>query len=229
MESLQNAFKHGKLVRTENRLQQIAGNVQTVFRGKIEDSVPRWWGRMALDDEQGGGGGILIRRIAGGYRVFYANMGRYNYLAVIEQGRAAYSIKDALLRSPNTRKGRAGRYIVIPMPAKADNESPVLKRKGLSLDAEGKTRISYKGMQPGSSGTVRMAQTVKGGKVQTASMKFVVVSERSKGWIYPAIKANPISQKLQAEVDEILPNDSRLKKAIEQDVSEFLRRNLGGK
>lgn len=184
---------------------------------------------MALSTGQGGGGGIVIRRVAGGYRVFYANMGRYNYLAVIEQGRGAYSIKDALMRSPRTRKGQTGRYIVIPMPAKADNESPVLKRKGLSLDAEGKTRIAYKGMQPGSSGTVRMAQNVKGGKVQTASMKFVVVSERSTGWIYPAIKANPISQKLQAEVDEILPNDSRLKKAIEQDVSEFLRRKLGGK
>lgn len=229
MESLQNAFKQGKFVRTENRLQQIAGNVQARFQGEIEDSWPSWWGRMALSTGQGGGGGILIRRVAGGYRVYYPNLGRYNYLSVIEQGRGAYSIKDALMRSPRTRKGQTGRYIVIPMPAKADNESPVLKRKGLSLDAEGKTRISYKGMQPGSSGTVRMAQNVKGGKVQTASMKFVVVSERSKGWIYPAIKANPISQKLQSEVDTMLPNDSRLKKAIEQDVSEFLRRKLGGK
>jgi hypothetical protein len=69
---------------------------------------------------------------------------------------------------------------------------------------------------------------IKGGGMQHSYMKFVVVSQNSDGWIYPAIPANPIPEKLQSQTDKMLKS-SEFKKMVKADVKDFVKRMIKGK
>lgn len=77
---------------------------------KIRDSkIPEWWKRaMKLD-----GGGIHKRKFYGGYKLYYTNSGKYDYMEVIEKGRPRYDMKPALLR--RGKLGRNGMYRIVPI------------------------------------------------------------------------------------------------------------------
>jgi hypothetical protein len=77
---------------------------------KIRDSkIPEWWKRaMKLD-----GGGIHKRKFYGGYKLYYTNSGKYDYMEVIEKGRPRYDMKPALLR--RGKMGKNGMYRIVPI------------------------------------------------------------------------------------------------------------------
>lgn len=74
-----------------------------------EARIPEWWKRKIKSD----GGGIHKRKFYGGYRLFYSNSGKYDYMEVLERGRPRYDMKPPLLR--NGKFGRNGMYRVIPI------------------------------------------------------------------------------------------------------------------
>jgi len=77
---------------------------------RIRDArIPEWWKRaMKLD-----GGGIHKRKFYGGYKLYYTNSGKYDYMEVLEQGRPRYDMKPSLLRGG--KMGKNGMYRVIPI------------------------------------------------------------------------------------------------------------------
>lgn len=188
---------------------------------------------MALSTGSGGGGGFGIRKIPGGVEVFYLNKGSYDYFEVIQKGRARYSIKQALLRSPRAKQGPNGKYIVVPITRneggskvspKNNPINAILRSTGQESDDSGQPRKKYKhvGSMGGGGNVYGMQQgPVKGGGMQYSYMKFVLVSQKTEGFWYPAIKGEPIEEKVQKQVNQALESES-LKKAVRLDIESFI-------
>jgi hypothetical protein len=232
-------FRRGAFPRVASFTRELAERTQAQFVQRLQSTRPRWWGRQALSTGPGGGGGILIRTIAGGHEVFYAGRGAYNYLRVIEGGRPRYHMVPALLRSPRARSGPRGRYIIIPLKEGGEKGNPdqpsepanaVLKRTGYTVDSEGKRRSKYKVFEPGTGrGNVYGSAQgpIKSGLFQYSWMKFVIVSERTRNWWYPAIPPQPIQKPLQDQIDRHLQKpetQAYIRELVEQDVEAFLTR-----
>jgi hypothetical protein len=240
IQSLKKAWEAGEFARSKRFVERLAASVKTKWEEMVFEKAPAWWGRMALSSGAGGGGGILVKPIPGGLKVYYANKGSYNYMEVIVNGRQSYSIKDALLRSSRAKYSKQiGRYIVVPMTRNDDGSkiSPknndigaIMRHTGQTTDAGGQPRKGYRVLSANGQGeAVGMQQgPIKGGGMQHSYMKFVVVSQNSDGWIYPAIPANPIPEKLQSQTDKMLKS-SEFKKMVKADVKDFVKRMIKGK
>lgn len=236
MASLEQLFSRGAFPRSAQFMDRLAQAARKEFEEELFTGAPAWWGRMALSTEPGGGGGILVRDVPGGKDVEYADQGYYNYVQVIQEGRPRYSTRDALMRSPRARRTEDGvRYHVVPLTRNDSGQrigprtgpvNAVLKKSGYESDDGGQMRSSYRIFQraDGEGDVFAMAQHVKGG-IQRSYVRFVLVTEYSKGWYYPAIPANPIEKNLQAKVDRALRSDT-FRKRVRNDVEDFLQRAL---
>jgi hypothetical protein len=236
--TLSELYDAGLFPRTQAFADQLAAATKAEFEKELGSATPSWWGRQALSTRPGGGGGIQIRRIPGGHEVHYADKGAYNYLAVIERGRGRVSIKDALLRSPRAKTGKHGRYIAVPLrrnkdgsrvSAKNNTASTTLIKSGFFDDSEGQKRTKLRpvGIPGGQGNATAFAQPTKSG-VRRSFVRLVTVTERSTGWMHPAIPAQPIQPVLQRKVEEALRSD-HFRKRIEADVQDFLQSVLGRK
>ncbi len=234
MTTLEQLFNKGYLPRTKQFLQQLAILTKKEYESRILETKPEWWGRMALSNSAGGGGGIGIKQIPGGYIVYYLNQGKYNYLSVIEKGRAPYSIKNALLRSPRVRYGEKGKYIIVPflksygrkVNAQNFDINSILRFAGNLKDQRNITRKKYTliEIKTGSGNVFGIEQgPIKTGRMQYSYVKYMTVSEESNGWIYPKIKSQPIGPILQKKVNNIL-NSNQFQDLIKKDVTEFLEK-----
>ncbi|EIE01454.1 hypothetical protein [Leptospira licerasiae] len=227
-------YDQGKFPRTKTILGQIAKLAQKSWTQNTLSVRPAWWGRQAISNSTGGGGGILIRKIPGGYQVYHPNKGKYNYMKVIEKGRSRYNMKEALLSGKRARMGKRGPYVVIPL-SKNEDGSPVgpMKNEINSVitktgsykeeNARGqlvpRNRYKYR-KDPGMTGrgnVFAVEQKYKNGKVQRSFMKFVTVTERSRGFNYPQIPAQRIQEGVKKDVDKALRSKT-LKKAVASDM-----------
>jgi hypothetical protein len=231
---LKDYFKSGKASNTNNILAEITEKLRERWTDLVANhSAPSWWGRMAILKGSGGGGGFLIKqRAPGSYRIMYANEGRYNYLAVIQNGRARFDMKPGLLNSSKARHGKNGRYLIIPFSKNEDgsNVSPknntiskVLTKTGSKKEPSIKdstskvVRNKYKSrVDPGMSGTGNVSaseQVYKNGHVHRSSTKFVILSDKSKGFFYPKINAQQFDKSIEKLRDQALKSET-LKKAV---------------
>ncbi|TGJ99850.1 hypothetical protein EHO57_13905 [Leptospira langatensis] len=232
-------YEKGKFPRTKRVLSYIANAAKEAWSSNVLAAKPAWWGRMAMSSRSGGGGGIKIIPIPGGFRIYHPNTGKYPYMKVLEKGRARYDIKAALLAGPRARMGEHGRYTIIPL-SKNDNGSEVSPsnnqinsvmtkvRSYKEPNADGKivsrNQYSYR-TDPGMTGKGNVfatEQVYKNGHVQRSFMKFVTISERTRGWYYPAIPAQKILVGVKKDVEKALRSDS-VKKAVAGDMKDLIR------
>ena len=226
--------------RTKLALINIAEWLVTQWQKRLVNDVsPRWWGRMAVTNGQ-----INYVRTPYGIRVFYVSKGEYDYMDVVENGRSAYDIKKAFSRSDRKRrKKNGGWYIIIPFKTEKNEDGSVsvinaknndinstMKKIGEYKDNSGAIRgkYSYSGGK-GTTGTgsvYRFPQQTKKG-VRYSYGKFVTASDRSSGWIYPAIKPHRIAEKLGKEAEKLMQS-SKFRQAVERDTEQYIQESLRG-
>lgn len=240
-------FESGKFVNLDSKLTIISEAIRDKWVSAIKN-VPKkaqWFSRMALLDASGGGGGLIINRIPGGmgFRISYANKGDYNYFRVIEYGRPRFDMKPGLLASPRARMGKNGRYIIIMFSKNEDGSkvnptnnsinSVMTKLGSVKVpNADGKkvtrNRYSYR-QDPGMTGKgntfVVSEQKQKGGNIHRSYGKFVVLSEKSKGWYYPEIPAANTKKIIKREMGETLSHP-KVKQSIRKAVATDLKPEL---
>ncbi|TGK41226.1 hypothetical protein [Leptospira andrefontaineae] len=231
-------FEQGKFPRVKSVLKQIANLAQKSWTHNTLSARPAWWGRQAISKSTGGGGGILLRKIPGGFQVYHPNKGTYNYMKIIEKGRARFNMKAALLSGSKARVGKRGPYVVIPLsnnedgsgigPMKNEINSVIIKTGSYKEEnTKGKlvSRNKYKYRKdPGMTGrgnVFAIEQKYKNGKVQRNFMKFVTVSERSRGFYYPQIPAQRIQEGVKKDVEKAL-NSKTLKQAVASDMKDLI-------
>jgi hypothetical protein len=221
--------------RTKTVLGELAKWAQNEWESALSQTVPAWWGRMALSSKgNGGGGGILTRKIAGGLEVYYANQGKYNYMRVIEKGRASYDMKPALISGPRSRSGKNGRYTIIgfstntdksPVSFKNNDINSTIMKVGTKIDDEGKVRNRYVYRQdPGMSGqgnAFLSEQVNKDGSVHRTGVRFVTVSAKSKGFIHKPIPAHNIVKGIKAKLEPMYKSKV-FKKAVSNDMKDIV-------
>lgn len=231
--------------RTKLALGNIAEWVVGQWEKRLLENVnPRWWGRQALSN-----GSINQVRTPYGIKIFYTSKGEYDYMDVVENGRAPFPMKDAFERSPRRKRkvGGSGWYITIPFTTNKEpdedgkkkssivnpsnnNINAIIKKVGEYKDSSGQLRGEYtydkeaKGMT-GQGNVFKAPQKTKGGKVTYSYMKFVTCSDTSGGWMYPAIPAHKIAQGLEKEAEKMMTSNA-FKQAIERDTEDFIKSGL---
>jgi len=225
-------IESGKFRHTARILKEIALATQADWTRRVLAAEPSWWGRQAISKASGGGGGFLIKKIPGGFRIYYANKGKYNYFAVIQRGRGSYDMKPALLASPRARSGKNGRYIIIPFTKNKDKSKigpsneinsvmtkiGSIKEKNADGKAVSRNTYSYR-KDPGMTGkgnTYASEQVNKDKSVTRSYHKFVIVSEKSTGFIHKPIKKQDSHGIIQKSVNKALSHEA-VKKAIAKD------------
>jgi hypothetical protein len=232
-------WKHGYFTSTNKILLEIIEKLRETWHDLVANhSAPSWWGRMAMFSGSGGGGGFLIKEKApGSYRIYYANKGKYNYLAVIQNGRARFDMKPGLLNSSKVRHGKNGRYLIIPFSKNEDGSNVSPKNNAISnvitktgsrkepsiKDSNTKVvRNKYKTrVDPGMTGKGNVSvseQVYKNGHVHRSSTKFVILSDKSKGFFYPKIEAQKHDEIIGKLRDQALKSKD-LKIAIANDIA----------
>lgn len=225
--------------RTKLALSNIAQWVVSEWEKRLLENVsPRWWGRMALSN-----GSINQVKTPYGIKIFYTSKGEYDYMDVVENGRAAYPILQAFARSDRRkRKKNGGWYITIPFTTNKEDDgttsivnpqnnniNAIIKKVGEYKDESGQLRGEYDYKQSkgttGQGNVFKAPQKTKGGKVTYSYMKFVTASDTSSGWMYPAIPAHKIAQGLEKEAEKMMTSNA-FKQAIERDTEDFIKSGL---
>lgn len=229
-------YDSGKMPRTEQVINELAEAIGEQWRIKIINHKPTWWGRSAADDENYE---IILRKIPGGMEVFWKEKGnpQYDFQKVVNEGRAAFPIKDALLSGPRARIGKNGRYAIVPFTRNQDGTKVNPRNNDIAgsiskvseyKDSNGVTRNKYSynrsGRDTGKGNVYRTTQKVKNGGRQYGYIKFVMVSEKSQGWMYPTIPAGHYDEKMQmladSQIQKLIKPGQPLHQAIESDLAE---------
>lgn len=237
---LEKLYDQGKLPRTRNLIERIAGGAQSEWEAMTAESVPNWWGRQALSRGSGGGGGILTKSIPGGKLVYYANKGKYNYMEILDMGRSRYDMKPALLASSRARKGENGNYLIIAftrnkngskVSPKNNTINAALKKIGSELKANAQnikvrrnvyTVREIAKVPDRKNGAYVSEQKTKGGGVQRSYMKFVCLNENSRGWMYPKIIKHSFTKKLNRTIKTAM-RSKQLHDAVAQDMDSLVQ------
>lgn len=235
--------------RTKKALDTIASWVVEQWYERLETKVsPRWWGRMAAEN-----GSIRKVKTPYGIKIFYTSKGEYDYMDVVENGRAAYPILQAFAKSDRRKKKlNGGWYITIPFTANkepdedgkkkssvvnASNNSinSIIKKVGEYKDDSGQLRGQYEYSQgrgtTGKGNVFKAPQKIKGGKVTYSYMKFITASNTSSGWMYPQIEPHKIAEKLEKEAEKMMTGNA-FRQAVEKDAESYIKdglRKMGAK
>ena len=220
-----NLYDKGLLPRTKNYIEALAKSVSQVWQTLVINHDPKWWGRQAFQSNQ-----IVVKNVSGGVEIFWNPMkdGK-NWMSIIEKGRPPYSIKNALLNGSRVRQGSNGRYTIVPFKAskeergkKDSNVAGEIKKVGEYND-KGTIRNKYQYQKLGGKSNIyRNVQEQKNG-LHYSYMKFICVSDKSIGWIYPEIPAGNYFEKLQDRVDKQLQS-KKFKEAIAADIADMLNK-----
>jgi len=242
MKEFRRLLDAGEFPNTSRILEEKATQIAAEWTRRVLASEPSWWGRQAISKTSGGGGGFLIRKVPGGFQVYYANKGKYNYLAVIQKGRGSYDMKPGLLASPRARSGKNGRYIIVPFTKDKKGKkigpsseiNSVITKVGSKKEpnADGKTVVRNKygpyRKDPGMTGKGNIfasEQKNKNGSVSRSFVKFVIVTENSQGFFYPAIKAQNHRRHIMKSVNKAMKSEA-VKKAIGTDAKRLISRMI---
>lgn len=129
------------------------------------------------------------------------------YMNIIEDGIKSWSIKDALLSSKRVHVSAKGtKYIHVPFRYRVPGAqkkhtyfSGVMPSEIYNIVKGGKTTL--KGGEYG-----RMAGLAKHGREKHSQyFTFRTVSERSAGWVYPAIAGTPVYKKVLSQLEKMFP------------------------
>lgn len=226
-------YDAGRMPRTQAYINSLAKQIVKVWQTLVINHEPKWWGRQAFQNNS-----ITIKNIPGGVQIYWqALSGGKKWMNVIEKGRPAYNIVNALLSGPRSRQGKNGRYNIVPFPVskgekgkRGSNVTQEIRKTGEVTDSEGKTRnkYSYKGTGKSSKQTVgrnifKSQQKQKGGRSHYSYMKFICVSESSNWRMYPAIRAGNYQKKLQEKINTNLQGKV-FKDAVGLDIADLLRK-----
>ncbi|AGS80764.1 hypothetical protein LEP1GSC050_0105 [Leptospira phage vB_LbrZ_5399-LE1] len=227
-------YSKGKFPRTKYVLSQIAKEAHTLWSKRVLEAWPSYFGKMAMSNRSGGGGGLKIVPVPGGFKIVHPNKGRYNYMSVLEKGRSRYDMKEALLSGPRARTGKNGRYTIIPLTKNSDKSpiSPVnndinavITKVGSFKDINPRgeivtrNRYSYR-IDPGMTGKGNVfasEQVYRNGQVKRTFLKFLTVSEKSKGMFYPRIPAYNIISGIRQRIERKL-RGNEIRSAVAMDV-----------
>lgn len=229
-------YDSGKMPRTEQVINELAEAIGEQWRIKIISHKPTWWGRSAADDENYE---IIMRKIPSGMEVFWKEKGnpQYDFQKVVNEGRGAFDMKSALLSGPRAHIGKNGRYAIVPFTQNKSGSKVSPRNNDIAgnitkvgeYKSGGVTRNRYapytknKG-DTGKGGVYRTTQKTKNGGRQYGYVKFIMVSEKSQGWIYPAIPAGHYDEKMQmladAQLQKLIKPGQPLHQAIESDLAE---------
>jgi hypothetical protein len=233
--------------RTKKALDTIASWVVEQWYERLEAKVsPRWWGRMAAEN-----GSIKKVKTPYGIKIFYTSSSEYDYMDVVENGRGAYPILQAFARSDRRKqKKNGGWYITIPFTTNKEpdedgkkkssivnpqnnNINAIIKKVGEYKDDSGQIRAINEYSQgrgtTGRGNVFKSPQKTKGGKITYSYMKFVTASDTSSGWMYPAIPAHKIAEKLEKEAEKMMTG-AAFRQAVERDTETYIKdglRNMG--
>lgn len=226
--------------RTKLALSNIAQYVIQEWEKRLLTEVnPRWWGRMALSN-----GNINQVKTPYGIKIFYTSTNKeYDYMDVVENGRTAYDIKIGFSKSERRkRKKNGGWYMTVPFTtnrdsggtssivnAKNNDINAVMKKIGEYKDDSGQFRGSYEYSQTkgttGKGNAFKFPQKTRTGRITYSYAKFVTASDTSPGWIYPAIPAHKLGEKLEKEAAKLMTGQA-FKQAVERDTEYYIKSSL---
>lgn len=174
---------------------------------------------------------------------------KYRFGQVIEEGRGAYDMKQMLLTSSKVRFGPRGRYLVIPMKPGGkipDNKVDVkLEKIGERREPGGTLRNMYARTErkPGHSAdffsgrkkrsVAEFHQKQKNG-IHRSQMVFVIMHERSSGWIHRPIGGFAYSKAVERGIENgSITKDGKsfnqsMAEAIGIDVLNYLQTQYNG-
>lgn len=231
--NFESLFNQGKFPKTKSYLFELSNAAKKSWELNILSAKPSFWGKMALSNKSGGGGGLLIIPIAGGFRVYHPNKGKYNYLKVLEKGRARYDMKEAILSGPRAKIGENGRYSIIPFtknengtlfsPITNEINSVIIKTGSYkSENPSGKmvSRNTYEYRQDpsmtGKGNVFASDQIYRNGVIHRSFVKFVTISEKSRPMYYPRISPHPMLPNIKKEIARELKSE-RFKQVVRED------------
>ena len=132
------------------------------------------------------------------------------WIGLIEKGVKSWSIKEALLKSEKAKVSADGiKYIIVPFPV----STPRKQGSGQQMSRFGgreMTQDAYALVKGGGrfSGQLKSGQEVSGLTRYTDRQKhegyglFLCVSQKSSGWIFPGVGAEPVYNKVLQKVNE---------------------------
>ncbi|MFA5658457.1 MAG: hypothetical protein WC900_04170 [Oscillospiraceae bacterium] len=132
------------------------------------------------------------------------------FTEMIEKGVKSWSIKEALLKSEKAKVSADGiKYIIVPFPV----STPRKQGSGQQMSRFGgreMTQDAYALVKGGGrfSGQLKSGQEVSGLTRYTDRQKhegyglFLCVSQKSSGWIFPGVGAEPVYNKVLQKVNE---------------------------
>lgn len=179
-----------------------------------------WWGGQYLR------GQVVVEPQGSGYRVYYVKGdGKIDAEKIVEDGRGAFDIVQSLLNNSKkvriSKKGK--RYIIVPMASSEKQADVVMKIVGSRSEESPnggtvkRNKYSY----------TKVTDKIKGKKVFQFSQKhersgssssnhnLIMVTSDSRWKLYPEIKAQKFSVKMQQAADQLLTSQSFLRALAE--------------
>ena len=230
-----------KIYRTlDNSLPSLTGGLleETYEEWREEAVGAKGWGtkyvqaiRMKQEDD---GGSVFLDE---GIMDKGSNKPAFMFAMMVERGVKSWSIKDALLASEKAKVGPAGiKYIIVPFPV----ATPSAGKGGAKLASKFGGRkmpqdmhsLVKKGESVPEGSTITVTNTLRSFEVDVSGLTrystrklhsqygiFRCVSQKSTGWQYPDVPAEPIFPSVVQYVDKRIREE--LQKYCEEIVKEF--------
>jgi hypothetical protein len=222
---------------SEEQMAKIVEAIDEGFPGVVEVltyGMQEHWKAEAVDSGTGWGqkyANAIKAEVTGKKGLIYidedltdktSNKPNMMFVKMVEEGVKSFSIKDALLASDKAKTGPSGiKYIIVPFPVatprKAGQGKMARKFGGREMTAE-MHKIAKAGGRI-KSGRLKTGEDVSGLTRYVTRQRhsqygiFRMVTEKSKGWVYPNKSARPVFPSVIQEVN----------KRVGEVVSEFIK------
>jgi hypothetical protein len=220
------AMRAAEVEMTEQQVLKIVDQIDEAVPGIIEllvNDTKEHWKQSAIDSGTGWGekyARAIKSEISDKEGTVYLDesvMDRSGkpakmFAEMIEKGVTSWSIKDALLKSEKAKTSAAGiKYIIVPLPVstprKKSQGKALSKFGGREMSSEVHAIVQSGGRAP--KGTLSTSgQDISGLTKWTTQQRheqygiFRVVSQKSKGWIYPTVAPTPVFNSLKQYIDK---------------------------
>lgn len=179
-----------------------------------------WWGAQYLSRGQ-----IKIERHGIGYRIFYSGSGKFDVENIVENGRQAFDIVSSLLNnSKKVRISKKGKkYLIVPMASSEAQADVVMKIIGSYKEASPnggrvkRNRYEYTKVSDKTQGmkTFQFTQTHERSGSSSSNHNLIMVTSDSRWKLYPEIKGQKFSVKMQEAANQLLTSESFLRDLAE--------------
>jgi len=224
-ETINEALESAGRQASEEQMQKIVQAIDEAMPGVIQVITQQMTEHWRSEAQGAGGWGskyaeAIKSKVTGSQSEIYideemidkgSNKPNFMFAMMMEKGVKSWSIKDALMKSEKAKTGSDGiKYIVVPFPVATPRKQGQGKGKSSFGGREMSNEI-YKIVKSGGkvpAGTKIGKTDISGlSKYNTRQLHgqygvFLCISEKSKGWQYPNVPAEPVFPSVLAEVNK---------------------------